>query len=93
MTRAPLSQCDGDARPAFAGRVEGSKRNVIVLNAGDVFNDVFAVRSPRIDAEVEVSPGRGHRRPRLPHSSSASRFTAGASAFFILSQSGERPER
>jgi hypothetical protein len=25
--------------------------------------------------------------------SSSSRFTAGASAFFILSQSGERPER
>jgi hypothetical protein len=29
----------------------------------------------------------------LPQSSSASRFTAGASEFFILSQSGERPER
>jgi hypothetical protein len=29
----------------------------------------------------------------LAQSSSASRFTAGASAFFILSQSGERPER
>src|SRR5262249_42480885 len=29
----------------------------------------------------------------LPQSSSASRFTAGASVFFILSQSGERPER
>jgi hypothetical protein len=28
----------------------------------------------------------------LPHSSSASRFTAGAAEFFILSQSGERPE-
>jgi hypothetical protein len=28
-----------------------------------------------------------------PQSSSASRFTAGASGFFILSQSGERPER
>jgi hypothetical protein len=27
-----------------------------------------------------------------PQSSSASRFTAGASGFFILSQSGERPE-
>jgi hypothetical protein len=37
---------------------------------------------------------RGHRRQRsLPQSSSASRFTAGASAFFILSQSGDRPER
>jgi hypothetical protein len=29
----------------------------------------------------------------LDQSSSASRFTAGAFAFFILSQSGERPER
>jgi len=29
----------------------------------------------------------------LVQSSSASRFTAGASRFFILSQSGERPER
>ena len=29
----------------------------------------------------------------LVQSSSASRFTAGASEFFILSQSGERPER
>src|SRR5262245_34306677 len=37
-----------------------------------------------------------HRMGRLvyrPQSSSASRFTAGAFAFFILSQSGERPER
>ena len=31
--------------------------------------------------------------PYRPHSSSASRFTAGAAGFFILSQSGERPER
>jgi hypothetical protein len=29
----------------------------------------------------------------LPQSSAASRFTASASEFFILSQSGERPER
>jgi hypothetical protein len=29
----------------------------------------------------------------LPQSSSSSRFTAGAAAFLILSQSGERPER
>jgi hypothetical protein len=28
-----------------------------------------------------------------PQSSSSSRFTAGASRLFILSQSGERPER
>jgi len=29
----------------------------------------------------------------LPQSSSSSRFTVGAFEFFILSQSGERPER
>ena len=34
-----------------------------------------------------------HRQRPLPQSSSASRFTAGAAGFFILSQSGERPER
>jgi hypothetical protein len=34
-----------------------------------------------------------HRHFFLPQSSSASRFTAGAFGFFILSQSGERPER
>src|SRR5262249_60790163 len=43
-----------------------------------------------IDAEGEVSSRCGHLRPLLFHSSSASRFTAGAFAFFILSQSGER---
>jgi hypothetical protein len=35
----------------------------------------------------------GHRHFFLPHSSSSSRFTAGAFGFFIFSQSGERPER
>jgi hypothetical protein len=34
-----------------------------------------------------------NRRFFLPHSSYSSRFTAGATAFFILSQSGKRPER
>jgi hypothetical protein len=48
-------------------------------------------RCPRIDAEGEVRSR--HLRGLLLHSSSASRFTAGASEFFILSQSGERLER
>jgi hypothetical protein len=34
-----------------------------------------------------------HRLRPLPQSSSSSLFTAGAFAFFILSQSDERPER
>jgi hypothetical protein len=41
----------------------------------------------------ECLPDSFDRHLSPPHSSSASRFTAGASAFFILSQSGERPER
>ena len=44
------------------------------------------VASPKA-ALRDFSP---HHRFLLPHSSSSSRFTAGASAFFILSQSGER---
>jgi hypothetical protein len=45
------------------------------------------------------APVQFHQLPRLvhlrdlPQSSSSSRFTAGASGFFILSQSRERPER
>jgi hypothetical protein len=35
----------------------------------------------------------GYRHFFLPHSSSSSRFTAGAFEFFILSHSGVRPER
>jgi hypothetical protein len=42
---------------------------------------------------VHLSSWLRHRRFLLPHSSSSSRFTAGAFEFFILSQSGERPER
>jgi hypothetical protein len=37
--------------------------------------------------------GSEHGPLYLPHSSSASRVTAAALGFFILSQSGERPER
>jgi hypothetical protein len=48
------------------------------------------------DLAVENVSGRRvagrHQRPLRPQSSSASRLTAGASGFFILSQSGERPE-
>jgi len=38
----------------------------------------------------QMARGAIHRRFFLPHSSSASRLMAGASALFILSQSGER---
>src|SRR5262245_34796610 len=80
------------AGPAFAGGSESSERNLIVLDACDVLHDAFAVGCPGIHAEGEMRPYL-HRHRFLPQSSSASRFTAGAFGFFILSQSGERPER
>jgi hypothetical protein len=42
---------------------------------------------------IHVPGDRGLATAHLAQSSSASRFMAGASEFFILSQSGERPER
>jgi hypothetical protein len=68
-------------------------RHLEVVHASDVLDDAVAVRGPGIDAESKVRPHRGHLRTLLPQSSSPSRFTADASGFFILSQSGERPER
>src|SRR5215813_1214187 len=49
----------------------------------------------RPGASVFLRASRGrHRHRSLPQpSSSASRLTAGASEFFILSQSGERPDK
>jgi len=49
--------------------------------------DVIIRRSVRARAALQNAPEQeiGHR----PQSSSASRLTAGASGFFILSQSGE----
>jgi hypothetical protein len=64
----------------------------IALDAGQVFYDVLAVGIPRVDAVSEMG-AIVYRHFSLPQSSSASRFTAGATGFFILSQSGERPER
>jgi hypothetical protein len=54
--------------------------------------DILAVGIPRIDAISEMG-AIVYRHFCLPQSSSSSRLTAGASEFFILSQSGERPER
>ena len=59
ITRAPLPQGDRRARPALAGGAVSGECNRIVLDAGDVFDDAFAVRCPSIDAEGEVSSRRG----------------------------------
>jgi hypothetical protein len=59
--------------------------------------------SPRLCPHAAMPSARQRRKAKwvrvfnatlpLPQSSSASRFTAGASGFFIFSQSRERPER
>jgi hypothetical protein len=59
-TRAPYRRVMGRAGPTFTRRAIGGGRNLIVLDAGDVLHDAFAIRCPRIDAEGEVSSRRGH---------------------------------
>jgi hypothetical protein len=49
-----------------------------------VFDKALAVVGPEVDAESEMRAGYCHRSLKVPHSSSASRFTAGA-AFFCVS--------
>src|SRR5215831_12408365 len=90
-TRA-LPQRNGRPGPTFAGRVEGSEGNLVIFDAGDVLHDAFAVGRPGVNAETEVRP-RCHLQRLPPQSSSASRFTAGASGFLNFSQSFDRPER
>ena len=46
--------------PGQRSQLRGSECNLIVLHAGDVLHDAFAVRCPGIDAEGEVSSRRGH---------------------------------
>jgi hypothetical protein len=46
-------QGDGDAGPTLAGGAVGGERNMVVLDASDVLDDAFAVRSPCVDAEGE----------------------------------------
>jgi hypothetical protein len=87
-----LAQGDWCLGPALTCGQVRCLRNLKVLDAGQVLYDVLAVSIPRIDAVSETG-AIVYRHFFLPHSSSSSRFTAGASEFFILSQSGDRPER
>jgi hypothetical protein len=57
-----MPQGDGRAGPALAGGPVGGECNLIVLNAGNVLDNTFAVRCPCIDAESKVSPECGHLR-------------------------------
>src|SRR5262249_29606179 len=89
-----LSQGDGYTGPAFAGSAESGAGKLVILDAGDLLYDAFGVGCPSIDAEGEAHPRliRLSHRQRLPQSSSASRFTAGAAGFLNLSHARERPE-
>src|SRR5262249_32488040 len=77
ITRAPLPQGDGSPRSALAGGKEGGKRDLIVLDAGDVLDDAFPVSGPGIDAEGEVSSRCGHLRLLLPDLLRTSRNSLG----------------
>ncbi len=87
-----LAQCDWGPGPSLTCGQVRCHRNLQVLDAGQVLYDILAVGIPRIDAISEMG-AIVYRHFCLPQSSSSSRLTAGASEFFILSQSGERPER
>jgi len=39
------------------GQRKRGERNLIVLHAGDLFDDALAVRRPRVDAEREMRSG------------------------------------
>src|SRR5262249_12139962 len=69
-----LPQRDRRVGPALVRGVIGGACDLVVLDAGDVLDDAFAVRGPGVYAETEVR-SRCHLHPL--HSVSASRFTAG----------------
>jgi hypothetical protein len=57
------------ARPAFTRRAVGGECNLIILDAGDVLHDAFAVKGP-LDAEpwrgnLVVIVGRQHLSDRM----------------------------
>src|SRR5205085_8389305 len=87
-----LAQGDWCSRPALTCGQVCCLRNLRVLDAGQVFYDVLAVGIPRIDAVSEMGAIIYHHFS-FPQSSSASRLTAGAVGFLLLTQWRERPDR
>ena len=103
-----LTDCQPDARPVLVGLLEDAACLVEVVAGIEQQHDSQAVLAPLLDlvevAAVGVVRVVGFlvgpvahpalRVQRLaPQSSSASRFTAGAAGFLILSQWSDRPER
>src|SRR5262245_56279381 len=92
----PRAVKDRQRRPASMGLALGRQRRgglrraagasqVVIDRGGDLLIHAKHLSGAARGGKIGLS----HR----PQSSSASRFTAGAAGFFILSQSGERPER
>src|SRR5262245_2901084 len=89
--RSPPSRSTEKSWPHFRPSAVDRQR-LAVRNAK--LNDIGAVALRTVDHDAVLAAQRSHAQLRrsFDQSSSASRFTAGAFAFFILSQSGERPE-
>jgi hypothetical protein len=71
--------------PSLAGCPVGRLRELEVFDPSQVLYDVLAIGIPHVDA-VSKTRAIVYRHFSLPQSSSASRFTAGASRFLNLSR-------
>ena len=87
-----LAQGDWCSRPALTCGLVGCLCDLKVLDPSQVFYDVLAIGIPRIDAVSEMG-AIIYRHFSFPQSSSASRLTAGAVGFLLLTQWRERPDR
>src|SRR6476660_4053287 len=104
MTLPSARQMSGRTKKAHPGlgACQSGKQELEIarsLCASGSITGMVRLLSTRVEKKVTTSPDGRLSRSSLeqqshrPHSSSASLFTAGALAFFILSQSGERLER
>jgi hypothetical protein len=98
----PLCDCIGTRRASNiaasnpAAFVFGRRYRALkwlIIGQRPLDGEQFAIFIDDNQKELGLIHAVSHSILQLPQSSSASRFTAGASGFFILSQSGERPER
>jgi hypothetical protein len=81
-------------RPLAARTDLFNRRSRMLLGAPVIEFHGLDVRPGHDEIALDQSQGeRRHRQRSFPQSSSASRFTAAQAGFFILNQSGERPER
>jgi len=84
MALVSLQRTDGSINPT---RAAVAQKIIELAKAGE--RDPERLCEGALKATQPSDPGANQR----PQSSSASRFTAGASGFLNLSQSGDRPER